>query len=330
MADTKPSNPNPKTLPKVLLLEPPPIYLHYESQFSLHFNFLKHYNSPLSLPEFLAEVNANDVSAILATTLGPPITASTVLDHLPSLRCIVTSSIGVDFIDLDECRRRNITVANAADVFSADCADSAVALLIDVCRKVSNGDRFVRSGNWSVSADFPLGHQLGRLNIGIVGLGSIGSRVAKRLAAFNCSISYTSRKQKPSVPYSFYPDVYELAENSNVLVLCCPLTDETRHMISKEVLLALGKGVIINVSRGSVVDEKELVRFLLEDHIAGVGLDVFENEPSVPKELFALDNVVLSPHIAASTDEAFHDLYEHVKANLQAFFSNKPLHSPIV
>lgn len=172
---------------------------------------------------------------------------------------------------------------------------------------------------------------MGRKKIGIVGLGSIGSQVAKRLAAFNCSILYTSRTKKPSVPYSFYSDVYELAANSDVLVLCCPLTDETRHLINKEVLSALGKeGVIINIARGSVVDEKELVRFLLEGQIAGAGMDVFENEPSVPKELLALDNVVLSPHLAACTEEAFDDLYEHVKENLQAFFSNNPLRSPIV
>lgn len=164
-----------------------------------------------------------------------------------------------------------------------------------------------------------------------MGLGNIGSKIAKGLASFNCSISYTSRKKKPSVPYSFYPDIHTLASDSDVLVICCPLTDETRHMINKEVLLALGKeGVIINIARGSVVDEKELVRFLLEGQIAGAGLDVFENEPSVPKELLALDNVVLSPHLAACTEEAFHDLYQHVKGNLQAFFSNKPLHSPIV
>ncbi|XP_021748639.1 glyoxylate/hydroxypyruvate reductase HPR3-like [Chenopodium quinoa] len=336
MADTttpKHNNSNPKNLPKVLLLKPPPpIYHRFESQFSHHFNFLKSFESQLSLPEFLAAENSSDdVTAIFVTSLGPRITAADILDHLPSLRCIVTSTIGVDFIDLDECRRRRISVANAADVFSTDCADSAVGLLIDVLRKISAADRYVHRGNWSVSGAFPLGNRLGCRKIGIVGLGSIGSRIAKRLAGFNCRILYTSRKKKPSVPYSFYPDIHELAADSDVLVICCPLTDETRHMINREVLLALGKeGVVINISRGSVVDEKELVKFLLEGQIAGAGLDVFENEPIVPEELLALDNVVLSPHLAACTDDAYHDLYEHVKGNLQAFFSNKPLRSPIV
>ncbi|XP_057531666.1 glyoxylate/hydroxypyruvate reductase HPR3-like [Amaranthus tricolor] len=317
-------------LPKVLLLRPPPIYLLYEPLFCLHFNFLKAYESQLPLPDFLAASSATNISAMFVTNLGPKITADNILNYLPSLRCIVTSTIGVDFVDLDECRRRQITVANAADVFSRDCADTAIALLFDVLRRISEADRFVRGGNWSAST-FPLGHRIGSRKIGIVGLGSIGSRIAKRLAAFNCSISYTSRKCKPSVPYSFYSDIKDLAKNSDVLVLCCPLTDETRHMINREVLLALGKeGVIINVARGSVVDENELVKCLLEGQIAGAGLDVFDNEPSVPKELLDLDNVVLTPHLAACTEEAFEDLFEHVKGNLLAFFSNKPLRSPII
>ena len=168
--------------------------------------------------------------------------------------------------------------------------------------------------------------QLGGKRVGIVGLGNIGSQIAKRLVAFGCSIAYNSRKKKPSVPFPYYANVWDLAANSDVLIVCCALTEDTHHIINKDVTTALGKeGVIINVGRGPLVDEKELVQFLVRGEIGGAGLDVFENEPDVPKELFKLDNVVLSPHCAVVTLESFAALHDLVMANLKAFFSNKPL-----
>lgn len=162
-------------------------------------------------------------------------------------------------------------------------------------------------------------------------MGSIGSLVAERLVTFGCHISYNSRTQKPSVPYPFYSSVQELAANSDVLIICCGLTEETRHMINKDVLSALGKeGVIVNIGRGAIIDEQELVRCLVQGEIKGAGLDVFENEPDVPKELFVMNNVVLSPHRAVFTSETFQDRQKLVVANLEAFFSNKPLLTPVV
>ena len=172
--------------------------------------------------------------------------------------------------------------------------------------------------------------QLGGKRVGIVGLGNIGSEVAKRLVAFGCAIAYNSRKKRSSVSFPYYADVCDLAANSDILVICCALTSETHHIINKDVMTALGKeGVIINVGRGSLINEKELVQFLVEGQIRGAGLDVFENEPIVPRELLELDNVVLSPHNAVVTPEAFEALQELAIANLEAFFSNKPLLSPI-
>lgn len=131
--------------------------------------------------------------------------------------------------------------------------------------------------------------------------------------------------------YPFYTNVCELAANSDVLIICCGLTDQTRHMINREVLLALGKeGVIVNIGRGAIIDEKEMVQCLAEGEIGGAGLDVFENEPNVPKELFALDNVVLAPHLAVFTPESFKALRDIMVGNLEAFFSNKPLLSPVI
>lgn len=160
---------------------------------------------------------------------------------------------------------------------------------------------------------------------GSLGL-EIDLEVAKRLEAFGCNISYNSRKKKEHVTYPFYDNVCELAADMEVLIICCGLTEQTRHMIDRKVLLALGKqGVIVNIGRGVIINEKEMVQCLVQGEIGGAGLDVFENEPNVPKELFALDNVVLSPHRAVFMLKSFEDLHDIMIGNLEAFFSNGPL-----
>lgn len=156
--------------------------------------------------------------------------------------------------------------------------------------------------------------------------GNSGSEVVNRLHAFGFIISYNSRIKKPSVPLPYYANVYDLAVNSDVLVVCCALTKQTHHIINKDVMAALGKGgVIINVGHGALIDEKEMLQFLVQGEIGVVGLDVFENEPIVPKELFRLDNVVLYPHCAVAMPECFDSLEELILYNLKVFFSNKPL-----
>ncbi|KAH9605170.1 hypothetical protein KSS87_011126 [Heliosperma pusillum] len=255
---------------------------------------------------------------------------SDIMDCLPSLECIVSATTGTDHIELSECRRRGISVTNLGDAFSVDVADYAVVLLLDVLRNVSAGDRFVRVGSWVEQPEFSLGFRISGKRVGIVGLGNIGSRIAKRLISFGCSIAYNSRKKHPDVPFPYYNNIHELAIHTDILILCCSLTDETRHMINKDVLTALGKeGVIINVGRGALIDERELVRFLVDGRIAGAGLDVFEDEPTVPKELFGLQNVVLSAHHAVCTHQSFKAIIDVVLANLEAFYSNKPLLTPV-
>lgn len=173
--------------------------------------------------------------------------------------------------------------------------------------------------------------QLGGKRVGIIGLGSIGSLIAKRLEAFGCVIAYNSRKKKAHVSYPYYANVNDLTANSDVLVVCCALTKETHHLINKDVMTALGKnGVVINVGRGALIDEKELAKFLVQGEIGGAGLDVFEEEPRVPQELFELDNVVLSPHQAIATPESLVAAKHVVVGNLSAFFANKPLLSQIM
>ncbi|XVF79937.1 hypothetical protein PTKIN_Ptkin15bG0030300 [Pterospermum kingtungense] len=316
-------------LPQVLVIKPPPLLTLFEDKFmSSKFQLLKAWESTLPLDQFLTTY-AGSVRAVLCSGASP-ITLD-IIRLLPSLQLVVTASAGTNHIDLNECRRLGIAVANTAGVFSDDGADAAVGLLIDVLRKISAADRFVRHGLWPSKGDYPLGSKLGGKRVGIVGLGDIGLAVAKRLEAFGCTILYNSRKQKPYVPYPFYTNVHELAADSDALIICCALTAETRHMINREVMLALGKqGIIINIARGAIIDEKEMVECLVKGEIGGAGLDVFENEPNVPKELCELDNVVLSPHRVVFTAEGFIAACELVVGNLEAFFSDKPLLSLVI
>ena len=168
-------------------------------------------------------------------------------------------------------------------------------------------------------------------SVGIVGLGRIGWAIAKRAEAFSCPISYYSRSEKPDSKYKYYPNIIDLAANSEVLVIACPLTEETRHIINRKVIEALGpKGVLVNIGRGPLVDEPELVFALLEGRMGGAGLDVFKHEPNVPEQLFGLDNVVLLPHVGSATWETRKDMADLVLGNLEAYFLNKPLLMPVM
>nr|XP_004306883.2 PREDICTED: glyoxylate/hydroxypyruvate reductase HPR3-like [Fragaria vesca subsp. vesca] len=315
-------------LPHLLLIHPPSSFTRFPPELCAKFPVLKAWESPLPLDQFLS-THAGSIQALLVR--GYLKVNADILEQLPALKLVLTISVGVNHIDMAECRRRGISVANVGNAYSEDVADIAVGLYIDVLRKLSAADRYVRQGFWSSKGNYPLGSKLGGKRVGIIGLGSIGSEVAKRLEAFGCIISYNSRREKPSLSYPFYPNVSELAANSDALIICCALTDQTHHMINKEVLALLGReGVIVNVGRGAIIDEKELVKCLVSGEIRGAGFDVFENEPQVPEELFALDNVVLSPHKAVSTLESSQSMNEMMTANLEAFFSNKPLVSPVM
>ncbi|VAI81455.1 unnamed protein product [Triticum turgidum subsp. durum] len=301
-----------------------------------HFLLLDFHASGEPLPAFLAAAAAapEPPRAVLVVGGGAIRVDAPFLDVVQSVRCVVTTGTGVDHIDLAECARRGVAVANAGKVYSTDVADHAVGLLLDVQRRVSAAERYVRRGSWPAQGDYrPLGSKLGGKRVGIIGLGNIGSLVARRLEAFGCVILYNSRRRKEegsSRRYTYFPDVRGLAAASDVLVVACALNEETRHVVGREVLDALGKdGVLINVGRGANVDEAALVAALKEGRIAGAGLDVFEDEPKVPAELLPMDNVVLTPHVAVLTQESRSDLRAQTIGNLQAFFSGQPLLTPV-
>ncbi|CAN6270818.1 unnamed protein product [Urochloa humidicola] len=318
--------------------EPPPalpallVFRRLDAAFSaaLHqrYHVLDFFASGESLPDFLAAAAAlPDPPRAAVVVGGGAVRVDTAfLDAAPSLAFVFSTGAGVDHIDLDECARRGVAVANSGTVYSTDVADHAVGMLIDVLRRVSAAQRFVRGGLWPAQGDYPLGTKLGGKRVGIIGLGNIGSLIAKRLEAFGCVIYYNSRKQKDSVSYRYFSSVHDLAVESDVLVVACALNEDTRHIVNKDVLEALGKdGIIINIGRGANIDEMELVRALKETRIAGAGLDVFENEPKVPAELFSMDNVVMTNHVAVFTSESMSDLRDTTISILEAFFSGEPL-----
>ncbi|KAF7013180.1 unnamed protein product [Triticum aestivum] len=304
--------------PVVLLADP--IIPEFELELSARYSLLP-----------LADVDADTAASARALlTVELPAVSAELMGALPKLELVLASSVGVDHVDLAACRRRRIAVTNAGDAFSDDAADYGVGLVIAALRRVAAADAYVRRGGWPAGGDYPLATKVSGKRVGIVGLGNIGSRIARRLAAFGCAVSYNSRSPKPSAPYEFVPAVRDIAAGSDVLVLSCALTEETRHVVNREVMEALGKaGVLVNVGRGGLVDEPELVRCLQEGVIGGAGLDVFESEPDVPPELFSMDNVVLSAHRAVATPESIRGTIELVAANLDAFFAGKPLLSPV-
>uniref|UniRef100_A0ACD5Z0Z2 Uncharacterized protein n=1 Tax=Avena sativa TaxID=4498 RepID=A0ACD5Z0Z2_AVESA len=295
------------------------------------FRLLDLHASPLPVDDFLAAAAADDDPPHVAVVPGSGVVRvdAAFFDAVPSLRLVVTVSAGLNHVDLPECARRGVAVANAAGIYSADVADYAVGLLVDVLRGVSAGDRLLRRRGASL---LPLGSsRLGGKRVGIIGLGSIGSATARRLEAFGCVVSYHSRRQKRDVSYRYHPTVLDLAACSDALVVACALTAETRHIVDRPVLDALGSGgVVVNVARGANVDEAELVRALAEGRLAGAGLEVFEDEPNVPAELLGMDNVVLTHHQAVFTPESMADLDRLVVDNLEAFFAGAPLLTPVV
>ncbi|OWM71958.1 hypothetical protein CDL15_Pgr017841 [Punica granatum] len=298
-----------------------------KARLQAHFRVLDPCDSADDSHTFLAR-HGRSVRALLCASLAP-LPADT-LELLPSLELVVISTAGIDHVDLQFCRRRGITVTNASAALAEDAADHAVALLIDVLRRITAADRFVRAGSWPVKGEYPLGSKLRGKRVGIVGLGTIGSGIVKRLAALGCIISYTSRSKKPTVPFAYIGNVVELASNSDALIVCCPLTQGTHHIISEEVMRALGKGgVVVNVGRGALIDEERMVELLVRGELGGAGLDVFENEPDVPKELLELDHVILTPHSAVTTPESFRAVEDLIVDNFIAFFSNKPLLSVV-
>ncbi|GAB2269404.1 hypothetical protein Dimus_004322 [Dionaea muscipula] len=303
-----------------------PMNTYLEDELNKRFNLYKFWNYP-DRKQFLSQNSASIRAVVGTATAG---TDAELIESLPKLEIVSSFSVGVDNIDLVKCKEKGIRVTNTPDVLTDDVADLAIGLMLATLRRIPACDRFVRSGSWTIG-QFKLTTKFSGKRVGIIGLGRIGAAIAKRAEAFGCPISYYSRTKKPDSKYTYYPTVVKLASNCDILVVACALTEETRHIINREVIAALGpKGVLINIGRGPHVDEPELVSALVEGRLGGAGLDVFEDEPRVPEELFKLDNVVLLPHAGSGTVETRTEMADLVLGNLEAHFLGKPLLTPLV
>ena len=254
---------------------------------------------------------------------------ASLMDALPRIEMISNFGVGVDSIDLGAARQRGLIVTNTPDVLNECVADLAMGLTVATLRRISLGDRFVRAGSWLKGA-LPLAQKVGGKTMGILGYGRIGKAIAKRAEAFGMHIVYHGRKPQAGVAHKYYASLTEMARDCDVLMVICPGGAATQHIVNAEVLKALGpKGTLINVARGSVVDEPALVKALAEGSLGAAGLDVFEDEPRVPQALWAMDNVVLQPHVGSATHETRKAMGDLTVDNLRAHFAGKPVLTPV-
>jgi hydroxypyruvate reductase len=249
---------------------------------------------------------------------------------LPALELIGVFGVGVDSVDLATARARGVRVTNTPDVLTEGVAELALALLLAVARRIPFNDSFVRAGRWPKESDPALASSLAGRRLGIVGLGRIGRRVAGLAEAFGMEIRYGGPRRKDDVAWRYYADLAALAGDVDCLMLTCKGGPETAGLIGREVIEALGPdGWLINVSRGSVVDEAALVEALVGGRLGAAGLDVFASEPRVPEALLRLDNVVLQPHQGSASEETRAAMGRLVLDNLEAHFAGRPLLTPV-
>jgi lactate dehydrogenase-like 2-hydroxyacid dehydrogenase len=254
---------------------------------------------------------------------GPP---PEMIDRMPKLEIIASASVGYDGIPVEYARFKGIPVTNTPDVLNDDVADLAIGLMIMTARRLVASDRYVRAGRWDKEGDYPLAQKASGKRVGILGMGRIGKEIGKRAEAMNNTVSYHSRNPVKDVSWKYYPDLVELAKDSDFLIVIIPSTPQTQKIVSKAVIEALGPtGILVNVARGAVVDEDALLDALKAGKVGGAGLDVFVNEPTVPADFFAMDNVVVQPHVGSATHETRRAMSQLVLDNLDAHFAGKPL-----
>lgn len=267
------------------------------------------------------------VTALIGT--GAAKVDKKLLTMLPHVKLIAICGVGYDGVDVAAAKEKGIVVTHTPEVLTDDVADLAMGLVLSIGRRIPQADKFVRNGDW-VDDQFAWVHKVSGARMGIVGMGRIGRSIAKRAAAFDMRISYTCRTPKTDVPHAFYKTATELAAAVDYLVVAVPGGDGTKNMIGASVLKALGNtGYLINIARGSVVDQPVLVQALKDKDIAGAALDVFWDEPIVDPELRRLTNVVLTPHIASATVETRQAMAALTLSNLQAFYERRALPTPV-
>jgi len=276
-------------------------------------------------PALLARI-APSVRAIATNGNAP----RAVIEALPKLELISSFGVGYDGVDVAACREHGVRVTNTPDVLNDAVAELTLGLMIALCRRIPQADFHVREGLW-LEGGYPLTAELTGKRVGILGLGRIGKEIARRCQAFKMRVAYHGRAEQPYEPYEFYADLAAMARDVDWLVIIAPGGAATQGIVSRQVLEALGpKGCLVNVARGSIVDQEALVEMLQSGALGGAALDVFADEPRVPEVLFGLDNVVLSPHQGSATVKTRNAMADLVTGNLAAHFAGKPLLTPVV
>jgi len=271
--------------------------------------------------------NANKIEAI--ATNGHDGVKPEIMASLPNLKVISCYGVGYDAIDTGEAINRNIMVTHTPGVLNADVANLAILLMLATSRCLVRDDKWVRSGNWVKNGNAPLTFSIENKKVGILGLGRIGSEIARKLQVFNCEIVYHTRSRK-DVAFTYYDKLVNMAQDVDYLIAITPGGASTQKIINAEVLNALGpEGTLINIARGSVVDETALVLALQEGRLGSAGLDVFEDEPNAPEALFEMDNVVLTPHTASATIETRQAMGDLTVENLTRFFEGGEVSTPV-
>jgi lactate dehydrogenase-like 2-hydroxyacid dehydrogenase len=279
--------------------------------------------------KFSAE-ELSDIRAMI-TAGGTPLPGR-MMDMMPRLKAIVCYGTGYDGVDLKAAAERKITVGHSPGANAASVADIAITLMLSVTRRILVLDNYVRSGDWAAAKPSPMMRPQAGMperRIGVYGMGEIGRKIAARCAAFESEVGYFSRSRR-DVPYQYFPSLEALADWCSILMIAVRAGDDTHHVVDADILKRLGEdGYVVNIARGSVIDQAALVQALTDKTIAGAGLDVYAKEPQAPDALTALPNVVLTPHTGGHTLESHRNMQDCVLANLTAFFEGKPLAYPV-
>lgn len=307
--------------PEVLQIAP----MHPRVETELERNYTVHrYWEAQDGAQLLAEVGQRVRAVATIGRLPPEVLA------LPKLELVASYGVGYDGVDTTACKARGVHVTNTPDVLNDAVAELTLGMMIALCRRIPQADAFTREGRWP-KGNYGLTAELTGAHVGILGLGRIGKEIARRAQAFRMRVSYHGRNAQPFQPYTYYADLTEMARDVDWLVVIAPGSTETRKIVSRGVMEALGpKGSLVNMARGSLIDEPAMIDLLATGRLGGAALDVFADEPDVPDALLALDNVVLAPHQGSATEKTRAAMADLVVENLAAHFAGNPLLTPVV
>lgn len=304
-------------LVKPAVLVTHPLYRSALEAIETHYDAVRLFDAPE--PEKLLAENAPRIRALAGGSASADLIAS-----LPNLEIIANFGVGYDAVDTAAAKARGITVTNTPDVLNDAVAELAIGLMLALARRIPEGHRFVAEGRWA-GGDFGLTGELGGKTLGILGLGRIGKEIAMRAQAMKMRVIYHGRHRQDDQPHVYYDDLIDMARDADWLVIVAPGGEGTRGIVSKKVLEALGPdGAIVNLGRGTLVDEAAMLELLEAKRLGGAALDVFLDEPRVDPRFFALENVVLSPHQGSATHQTRHKMGMAVVRNLDAHFAGTP------